>query len=240
MSKLRTDDSLSPLNCLSTGIMKSNNNQYIAADFIDYNLSKHRTSRTKLHKIADNINYIYPKETESINFINSPSHSPTQAEKNIKQIKHESSYIYGSNHQIMKTFSNEIYNNQIIDSYLNPTTVNNNSCKPTTNNNPISSSSLLLMIQSNEKNSNKLKHKKNINENNLSDDLLTKATKSLSNLNQQQASALGKRRQSGPTIHANKQYQTQYKVVNSNTIQICSKFYDKSKYNIIGEQETLV
>ena len=223
------------------GIIKSNNNQYVAADFIDYNLSKHRTSRTKLHKIADNINYIHPKEIEPINFINSPSNSPTRVETNGKQIKRVASHLSESNQQIMKTFSNEIYNNQIIESYLNPSTVNSSSNKSTTNNNPVSSSSLLLMIQSNDKNSNKSRQNKSTTENNLNHDLLTKATKSLSNLSQQQqASALEKRRQSGPTNHVNKQHHTQYKVVNSNTIQICSKFYEKSKYNIIGEQETLV
>ena len=217
LAKSNTDDSLSPMNCLfnSSSNELVAKNQYFNADFIDYNLTKHRTSRTKLHKISDNFTYLHSKESEPITFVNSPSHSPTRTvPKPPKRVQ---------SNQIMKTFANEIYNNQIIESYLNPTSKNTQ--KP---------SSLLLMIQSK---SNKLKQKTE----NLNHDLLSKATKSLSNLNQQQTQlALDKRRQSGPQNNVAASKQPQYKVVNSNTIQICSKFYDKSKYNIIGEQETLV
>jgi hypothetical protein len=226
LAKSNTDDSLvSPMN----NIIPSKN-QYKPGDFIDYNLSKHRTSRTKLHKIVDNFDYIHPKETEPIHFVNSPSHSPeskTITNGNNKQAKRISSAILCN--QISKTFSNEIYNNQIIESYLNnKTTVN----KSSNINNQASSSSLLLMIQSSEKNQ---KSKQKAVEK-LNQELLSKATKSLSNLNQQQTNVLEKRRQSGQSNAT----ASQCKVINSNAIQICSKFYDKSKYNIIGEQETLV
>jgi hypothetical protein len=58
------------------------------------------------------------------------------------------------------------------------------------------------------------------------------SAKSLSNLHQSQESPLDHRLA----------YPQQYKCVNSNTMKICSKFYDKnnSNFNVIGEQETLV
>lgn len=238
VAKSSTDESLSPLNCFSSS---ETNNQYMSGDFIDYKMSKHRTSRTKLHKIADNLNpnlQHVSKEFEPICFVNSPSHSPIRSQP--PQHQHHQLKHYKRNTTISKSsFSNEIYNNHVVESYMNPH--RNNSV----------SSSLLLMIQSNEKtNQSKLAKHNKLNQH---EELLTKATKSLSNLNQQhQANLIDKRRQSsGVSNSANSSTATtlttsiaskppQYKLVNSNTIQICSKFYDKTKYNIIGEQETLV
>lgn len=206
---------------------------YSNVDFIDSNREK-RTSRTKLHKISSNFastsNLLQP-----INFINSPSHSPTSSSSN-QQSKH-------FNETVSRKFSNELYDEPDLNS-LNPIFCNQASA---------SSSSLLLMIpsQANRPNIKKLtkstkckqlnakvsaKSLSNLNENN-SNGVNADSTSANSNLLSAPSHGPPERRQSIQAFA-----QPKYKCLNTNTIHICSKFYDKksTNFNVIGEQETLV
>lgn len=162
------------------------------------NQQKH--SRTKLHKIVDNFNYLNCADNivkqEPINFISSPTHSPIAKptkKSTLRQLK-----------------KNE-------EPKRSP------------------SSSLLMVMNKNDQNIRPQPIEKAVK----------KSTKSMSNLaqiphmyrnNQQETTIDTHRRLSSSTA------KQQYKLSPSTTAaQICSKFYEaKSKYNIIGEQETLV
>lgn len=168
-------------------------------DFIDN--AKVRTSRTKLHKITNNLTY-----NETINLVNSPSHSP------IRQVQQTKS----GKHRVSAPFSY------------------------TENQNHHQGSSLLLMIQTQANQRQPKIHKQasiGPNEHNLNENrTMSKSARSLSNLNVlSDYNRTFQHQQLAPEQH------NVYKVnVNANRLQICSKFFDKTKFNSIGEQETLV
>ncbi len=153
-----------------------------------------------------------------------------------------------------KNFSNELYSNMDEDFKFQQQLHHQNSQSKILFNNPasLSSSSLLLMIQSSSNKNGTGTHftnkSFNMDENNTAHVRLNSksaATKSMSNLNSENilnnislnVNYLGSNNGSN---NVNNLVPSQLKLVNSNTIQICSKFYDKSKFNVIGEQETLV
>ena len=222
------------------------------SNFIDTNPNLKRTSRTKLHKIA-NFGQTSSSNLQPISFLSSPTHSPTRAtskpSKRVSSNAHES-----SKENVYKNFSNELYNN------LNGIEAQAASKPRFVSNNPasVSSSSLLLMINNNSNSQSKHLAKTGANKYSVNDENVystsnqvqqqiikfnSKPAKSLLNLNSNDIvnsgeQAASDRRQSASGAHG--QQQPQFKIINANTIQICSKFYDKSKFNIIGEQETLV
>ena len=209
---------------------------YTNVDFIDSNREK-RTSRTKLHKISSNFNSS-SNLLQPINFINSPSHSPISSSSNSSSSKSQSKQI---NEKEPRKFSNELYDEPDLNN-LNPIFCNQASSA--------SSSSLLLMIPTQANKNNIKKLTKSSKCRNLNPKV---SAKSLSNLHENNNSdgfqshnnhlivptQTSERRQSIQTFT---QQQQHYKCISSNTIQICSKFYDKnnSNFNVIGEQETLV
>ncbi|CAF0788043.1 unnamed protein product [Brachionus calyciflorus] len=175
----------------------SHNNFSENVDFIDNGTStRNRTSRTKLHKISNNLAY----QNETICFVNSPSHSPRPVINKPKRISEP--YKYGEN------LNDNFYQN-----------------KPVMQN----QGSLLLMIQSNQGNNQrpKLRQTDSILKENKSERLImSKSIRSLSNLNLE----------NNPELNSD----TQTHRINLNSSKLCSKFFDKSKFNTIGEQETLV
>ena len=96
------------------------------------------------------------------------------------------------------------------------------------------------MIQNTNNNSSVVNKSLNIDENNhnCNNRLVSKSTKSCSNLNSDHV--LNNINLNSNISNNSSNLPSQLKLINSNTIQICSKFYDKSKFNVIGEQETLV
>ena len=208
---------------------------YANVDFIDSNREK-RTSRTKLHKISSNFNSS-SNLLQPINFINSPSHSPISSNSSSNQSQSKQQQL---NETMTRKFSNELYDSPDLNN-LNPIFCNQASS---------SSSSLLLMIPTQANKNNIKKLSKSSKCRNLNQKV---SAKSLSNLNENNNNGgfqsqnqyltvptqAPDRRQSIQTFS---QQQQHYKCLNSNTIQICSKFYDKnnSNFNVIGEQETLV
>lgn len=181
---------------------------YTNADFIDNQINDRiRTSRTKLHKVSTS-------NLQPINFINSPSHSPTRMQP--------------SNSCAKLIKKNKMINTQSNDAYTNHSD-HSGSNKP----NQIAASSLLLMVQNN----NKPKLSASVS------NYHPKPTKSLSSLNILSAGCCDQltSRRSESHVQPNNQSSNPNQLkINSSTIQICSKFYDNSKYNVIGEQETLV
>lgn len=175
---------------------------YLNADFIDNNtkqFTRQKVSRTKLHKIVDNFNYLncvdnMPSRQQPIHFASSPTHSPINnkgvKKPSVRQLKKHS-----------------------VESSMNH-----------------DKSSLLLMIQ-NDQNS----RPKVTNENKKS-----VSTKSMSNLTQISKNQTAGNETNTARRQSSSNLKNQYNMggnSNSNTIH---KFYDKTKYNIIGEQETLV
>ena len=158
-------------------------------DFIDNGTTgRNRSSRTKLHKISNNLAY----QNETICFVNSPSHSPITRPSKPKRVSEP--YKYGEN--LNENFYNKPVQNQ---------------------------GSLLLMIQSQTNPKPKLRQTDSIvNENKTERFIMSKAIRSLSNLNVD-----------------NNTEQTDANSYRYNS-KVCSKLYDKSKFNTIGEQETLV
>ena len=210
---------------------------YSNMDFIENNREK-RTSRTKLHKIASNFHGTSTSSSnllQPINFVHSPSHSPTSSSSNSSSSSAKKCQL----NETASKFSNELYDAPDL-AKLTPIF-----CNQTASTN--SSSSLLLMIPSQ---TNKTVIKK-LSKSSKCKQLNAKVSaKSMSNLSENSnastllltvPSQLPDRRQSIQT-YSQQQSQPQYKNVNSSTIQICSKFYDKSSsnFNVIGEQETLV
>jgi hypothetical protein len=211
-------------------------------DFIDSNREK-RTSRTKLHKITSNFNSS-SNLLQPIHFVNSPSHSPISSSSNGSSSNQPQSKQL--NETGTRKFSNDLYDEPDLNS-LHPIFCNQASS---------SSSSLLLMIPTQANKNNIKKLTKSTKCRNLNPKA---SAKSLSNLHENNNNSnsnnnigsqsinqyltvpiqVPERRQSIQTFTHQQQ---QYKCINSNTIQICSKFYDKnnSNFNVIGEQETLV
>lgn len=158
-------------------------------DFIDNaNSARIRSSRTKLHKISNNLTY----HNETICFVNSPSHSPVG--KSVRKPKRISEpYKYSEN--LNENFYSKPVQNQ---------------------------GSLLLMIHNQGSNQRpKIRHTDSILSDNKKDRIvMSKSIRSLSNLNLE-----------------NSEHTEEYRV---NSSKLCSKYFDKSKFNTIGEQETLV
>lgn len=154
-------------------------------DFIDAGLNT-RTSRTKLHKITNNLN-----------FTNVEAPVPPKIEL-IKSYKQRP--------------SDQFYNTR--QSRPNDVKENNSECP----------SSILLMIQSQSSTSNHRRLSEQCN-------------------NQQQrvmnGGVVGNFKMSNGN---NQQHQQQQNLLNSTTAanMICAKYFEKNKFNVIGEQETLV
>lgn len=240
-STSRTAASSSSLSTPEPSTNSSNANflNYLNADFIDAGhkpFTRQKASRTKLHKIVDNFNYLNCADNNNnanlaqqqpIHFINSPTHSPItkgQKKSSVRMLKKQSleSSLKQQQHQ-----------------------------QDTLNKSPVPSSLLLMIQQNNNLINNENKNNGQRYASGSSSSKKT-STKSMSNLTQIPASSYYQspsrnepasyqveslRRQSGSNL---KQLHFTGSV-NSNTIH---KFYsssDKKKsYNIIGEQETLV
>lgn len=234
-SHSRTAASSSSLSTPEPNTNSSNANflNYLNADFIDAGhkpFTRQKASRTKLHKIVDNFNYLNCADNNNANlvqqqpihFINSPTHSPItkgQKKSSVRMLKKQS-----------------------LESSLKQQQQQQQSPVP---------SSLLLMIQ---QNNDLINNENKNNSHRYASSTGTKkiSTKSMSNLTQIPASNYCQsphrnepssyqveslRRQSG----SNLKHSQFTGSVNSNTIHKLYSNSDKKKsYNIIGEQETLV
>lgn len=189
---------------------------YLNADFIDNNIIKQFTrqknSKTKLHKIVDNFNYLNCADqnqvvvNKPIHFINSPNHSPinnkisSTKKSSVRQLKKHS--VESSNQTSLL---------MIQDQNIRP------------NNNNVNSKieSLEKMCSGNNKKT---------------------STKSMSNLSEISNRIIIKNSNESQTMRrqSSSNLKNQYKTDNSMNSNTIHKFYDKTKYNIIGEQETLV
>lgn len=240
-STSRTAASSSSLSTPEPSTNSSNANflNYLNADFIDAGhkpFTRQKASRTKLHKIVDNFNYLNCADNnnnanlaqqQAIHFINSPTHSPItkgQKKSSVRMLKKQSleSSLKQQQHQ------------------------------DTLNKSPVPSSLLLMIQQNNNLINNENKNNSQRYASSSSSSSKKTSTKSMSNLSQiptsnyyqspsttepasYQVESL--RRQSGSNLK-----QSHFTgSVNSNTIHKLYSSSDKKKsYNIIGEQETLV
>ena len=225
------------------GATLTKSKSFVNADFIDSNPDKFRTSRTKLHKIQDSFPN-YPSNNQQIvepqapiHFSNSPSHSPTRfcitTHKQYKRIQSQNI------NPLKQDFGSET---KFASRPSLPTSSSTKCISGSSGSNQslASSSSLLLMIQPNQTENKKLAERKSSKIDNQK--FVSKATKSLSNLAESTNYPIPIE-----TSYNTISYRRTPSNTNSNRIKaihsanaLFAKYYDKFKYNVIGEQETLV